>query len=105
MAEPELTDDDIRSEFAAVDANIAQLRGEVATLRLAMENWLAGSLIDTADDPLAAADAYFAGLSRQAAKRREPDATPHVVAAIYAADDTLDRLHRSVVARLREHLG
>ncbi|MGX1097915.1 hypothetical protein [Amorphus sp. MBR-141] len=99
-----LTDDDLRSEFAAVDANIAQLRGEVATLRLAMENWLAGSLIDTADDPLADADEHFAGLARQAARRREPDATPHVEAAVYAASDALERLHGAVVARIREYL-
>lgn len=99
-----LTDDDIRGEFAAVDASIAQLRGELATLRLVVENSMAGSLIDTATDPVAAADVYFAGLSRQAAKRREPDATPHVVAAVYAADDALDRLHGAVVARIREYL-
>lgn len=104
MAEPELTDDDIRSEFAAVDASIAQLRGELATLRLVIENSMAGSLIDSATDPAAAADAYFAGLSRQAARRREPVATPHVEAAIYAASDALDRLHAAVVGRLREYL-
>lgn len=104
MAGPGLTDDDIRGEFAAVDANIAQLRGEVATLQHAMSNWLAGSLVDNSEDPLADADDHFAGLARQAARRREPDATPHVVAAIYAASDALDRLHRAVVARIKEHL-
>lgn len=90
--------------LAILDLHFAQLRGEVATLRLVVENSMAGSLIDTATDPLAAADAYFAGLSRQAAKRREPDATPHVEAAVYAASDALDRLHRAVRARIEGHL-
>jgi len=90
--------------LAILDLHIAQLRGEMATLRLVVENSMAGSLIDTATDPVVAAGEYFAGLSRQAAKRREPDATPHVEAAVYAASDALDRLHRAVVARIKEHL-
>jgi hypothetical protein len=98
MAGPEEQD-----PLAILDLHLAQLRGEVATLRLIMENSIAGSLIDSATDPVAAAGEYFAGLSRQASRRREPNATPHIEAAVYAADDALERLHRAVVARIKEH--
>lgn len=106
MKGPVVTDAEICAGFMMAGLHIAQLRGEVAALRLVMENSMAGSLIETSEDPQAAAGDYFAGLGRQVGKIAPPDdADAHTKASYCAAEDAINRLRDAVMAQIQEHQG